>query len=263
MIFMQIRTVTGDYIRDLLASGAREDGRDMLDYRRITIKKGAVPNAEGSADVNFGNTRVLVGVKLGVGEPMPDKPNEGNLITSAELLPLASESFEAGPPSPEAIELGRVIDRGIRSSGMIDTKALFIEEGKVWDLFIDVYILNYDGNLFDAGTLAASKALSTARMPKLEGEEVIREGNLGKLKVNNIVTSCTFAKIAENIVLDPDGNEEAFMDARVTMANDEKVIRAMQKGLSGSFAPKELENLLDITFDKSKELRKHIESAKE
>lgn len=259
---MQIRTVTGDYIKDLLASGAREDGRDMLDYRNITVKPRTMPNAEGSADVTIGYTRVLVGVKLGVGSPMPDKPNEGNLITGAELLPLASDSFETGPPSPEAIELARVIDRGIRASGMIDTKALFIEEDKVWDLFVDVYILNYDGNLFDAGTLAAATALSTARMPRIEDKKVIREGNLDRLKVNNSITSCTFAKIADNIILDPDRNEEEFMDGRLTIANDENAVRAMQKGLSGSFSPKELENLMDITFDKSKELRKHIERAK-
>ncbi len=260
---MQIRTVTGDYIKDLLASGAREDGRDMLDYRKIAIKTGAVPNAEGSADVTFGHTRVLVGVKIGAGSPMPDKPNEGNLITSAELLPLASESFETGPPSPEAIELGRVIDRGIRASGMLDMKSLFIEEEKVWDVFVDVYVLNYDGNLFDAGTLAAVSALYTARMPKYEDQKVIKEGNLGRLGIKNTITSCTFAKIADNIVIDPDGNEEEFMESRITIANDENSIRAMQKGLSGSFTPKELESLMDITFDKSKELRRYVDKAKE
>jgi exosome complex component RRP42 len=259
---MQIRTVSGDYIKDLLASGAREDARDMLDYRKISIAPGTMPNAEGSAEVTFGYTKVLAGVKICVGSPMPDKPDEGNLITSAELLPLASELFETGPPSPEAVELARVIDRGIRASGMIDTKALFIAEEKVWDLFIDIYILNYDGNLFDAGTLAAVAALSTARMPKYEDEKVIREGNLGRLKTNNLVTSCTFAKIAENTVLDPDSNEEASMDGRLTIANDENAVRAMQKGLMGGFSPKELESLIDITFDKSKELRGHVARAK-
>jgi exosome complex component RRP42 len=259
---MQIRTVSGDYIKDLLASGTREDGRDMLDYRSVAVRPRFIPNAEGSAEVIIGHTRVLAGVKISIGSPMPDKPDEGNLITSAELLPLSSDSFETGPPSPEAIELARVIDRGIRASGMIDTKAFFIEEEKVWDLFIDVYILNYDGNLFDAGTLAAVTALSTARMPKYEDQKIIREGNLDRLKISNTITSCTFAKIADNIVLDPDRNEEEFMDCRLTIANDENSIRAMQKGLSGSFTPKELENLMDITFDKSKELRKHVEKAR-
>ena len=260
---MKIRTITEDYIKDLLAQDTREDGRNLLDYRPISIKPKMIPNAEGSAQVTIGNTKVLAGIKIVVGSPMPDKPNEGNLITSAELLPIASEHFETGPPSQEAIELSRVIDRGIRSSGMIDTKALFLEEEKAWDLFIDVYILNYDGNLFDAGTLAAVSALSTCRMPKYEDKKVIREGNLGMLKIDNSVTSCTFAKIADQIILDPNSNEEEFMSTRLTIANDENAVRAMQKGISGSFSPKELENLIDITFDKSRDLRRLIGNLKE
>ncbi len=260
--FMQIRTVTEEFITDLIKKGQREDGRTPMDYRKITINTGVIPNAEGSAQVLFGNTKVLVGVKVGVGEPMKDKPGEGNLITGAELHPMASELFESGPPSPEAIELGRVVDRAIRAADMIDAKHLGIDEEKVWEVFVDLYVLNYDGNLFDAGMLAAAAAFSTARMPKYEDEKVIREGNLGKFKLGGLATSCTFAKLADKIIIDADGNEEAFMSARLTIANDGDVIRAMQKGLGGSFAQKELEMMLDTTLEKSKELRKLISNAK-
>ncbi len=259
---MQIPTVTEDYIRDLLVKGKREDGRGQFDYRDIGIKTKFIPNAEGSADVTIGNTRVLAGVKIGIGLPMPDKPDEGNLVTSAELLPLSSDKFETGPPTPEGIELARVIDRGIRASAMLDMKGLFIEKDKVWNIFVDIYVLNYDGNLFDAGTLAASTALSTARMPKYEDSKIVREGNLGRLETKNTVTSCTFAKIAGNIILDPEGNEEEVMEGRLTIANDENVVRAMQKGLYGSFSPKELDDLVGITFERSKSLREKISKAK-
>ncbi len=262
---MQIRTVTEEFLNDLLAKNQRLDGRDLLSYRQIKITPGVIPNAEGSAMVTFGNTKILSGVKLGVGEPMPDKPGEGNLLTAAELHPMASERFETGPPSPDAIELGRVIDRGIRAANLIDAKSLGINEEKVWEVFIDVYVLNYDGNLFDAGTLAAVSALSTARMPKYDAEkdEVIREGKLEKFKLGGMMTSCTYAKMAGKILLDPDGNEEAFMSSRITIANDDAdVIRAAQKGLGGSFSQKELETLIDITLDKSKDLRKLISNLK-
>lgn len=254
----QIIPVTKEYILEILAKGKRDDGRNLLDYRAMKITKGTMPNAEGSAEVTIGNTRVLSGVKLGVGTPMPDKPGEGNLMTSAELLPLASPDYETGPPSPEAIELARVVDRGIRAAGMIDTKVLAINEEKVWDVFVDLYVLNYDGNLFDACTTAATTALVTARMPKYEDEKVIREGNLGKLKTNNLVTSSTFAKIGNKIMIDPDGKEEVFMDSRVTIATDESVIRAMQKGLSGSFSFKELEDAIATSFAKGKDIRSMI-----
>ena len=41
-------------------------------------------------------------------------------MCSAEVRPVAGRSWEPGPPSPQSIELGRVVDRGIRESGCID-----------------------------------------------------------------------------------------------------------------------------------------------
>lgn len=249
-----VNSIKSAYIKEMLNNGVRSE-RGLMDFRSISIKKDVIPNAEGSAEVNLGSTKVIVGVKLDVDEPMPDKPNEGNIVTSAELLPLASADYDTGPPSPEAIELARVVDRGIRAAGVIDTEALFIEEGKVWSTFIDIYIMNYDGNLFDASTIGAVVALTNTRMPKYEDGKVIREGKLSKLKTKNIVTSCTYAKIGSKIIIDPNGDEESVMDARLTIANDETYIRAMQKGLSGSFRESEINELIETTFEKSKDLR--------
>lgn len=257
-----INTVKGEYVKEMINRGTRDGLRDFYQYRSIKVKKNAVNNAEGSAQVDLGNTKVLAGVKLDVETPMPDKPKEGNLMVSAELLPLASSDYDPGPPSPEAVELARVVDRGIRAANVVDMASLFIEEEKVWSIFIDVYVLNYDGNLFDASTLAAMSALSSTRMPKYENEEVIRTGDLGSLKISNTVTSCTYAKFGDKIVLDPMGSEEAAADARLTIANDEKYIRAMQKGLGGGFTPKEVDHLIDKSFEKSKELRDIISNSK-
>lgn len=250
-----MRAENEEYILEMLGKGMREHEREHMQYREIKIATNTIPHAEGSAMVDIGNTKVLVGVKIDVGLPLPDKPNEGALITSAELLPLANAEYETGPPSPEAIELARVVDRGIRAAEVLDLESLFIEKEKVWTAFVDIYVLNYDGNLFDAGTLAATSALLSARMPKYEDEKVVREGNLAKLKTKGIVTSCTFAKVGKNILLDPNANEEAIMESRLTVANDENVIRAMQKGLSGSFSFQELKDLVGVTFDNSKRLR--------
>jgi len=115
-----INSIKSTYIKELLNNGVRS-GRGLFDYRNISVVRDIIPNAEGSAQVDLGATKVLVGVKLDIDEPMPDKPNEGNIITSAELLPLASADFDTGPPSPEAIELARVVDRGIRAANVIDT----------------------------------------------------------------------------------------------------------------------------------------------
>lgn len=258
----KISAVKGEYIAELLSKGIRDGPRKFMDYRKVGIERGLLPNAEGSAQVDLGNTKVLVGIKMDVGTPMPDKPEEGNLMVSAELLPLASADYDAGPPSPESVEFARVVDRGIRAANAIDLPSLFIEEDKVWSVFADIYVLNYDGNLFDAGTLAVMAALLNTKMPRYENEAVVREGEMPKLKVGDIVTSCTYAKLGDKIVIDPTGAEESVMDARLTITNDEQYIKAMQKGLSGAFSYEEIDSLVEKTFEKSKELRKMLEELK-
>ncbi len=132
--------ITGERIRKYLKESKRFDNRKLDEFREITIETGVSENAEGSAKVKIGKTEVLVGVKMDVAEPYPDSPDKGNLMTTAELLPLSSPRFETGPPKFNAIELGRVIDRVIRESKFIDFEKLCIKEGeKVWAVFVDIY----------------------------------------------------------------------------------------------------------------------------
>ncbi|MGD0729246.1 MAG: exosome complex protein Rrp42 [Candidatus Micrarchaeaceae archaeon] len=250
-----INIVKTNYIKELLAKNEREDMRDMMSFRAISIDNGMIKNAEGSSQVDLGATRVLAGVKLQLDEPMEDTPNQGNLVVSAELLPLASADYESGPPSPVAIEFARVVDRGIRAANCVNLESLFIEEGKSWTVYVDLYVLNYNGNLFDAGEIAAMSALLDTRVPKYEDEKVIREETSGKLKIDNIVTSATFAKIDNKILLDPTENEENACDGRITIATDKENVRAIQKGLRGGFSSKEVMDLIDVTFNKHEELK--------
>ncbi|MGC8478527.1 MAG: exosome complex protein Rrp42 [Candidatus Micrarchaeia archaeon] len=251
--------VNSKYVRELASKKMREDNREPFSYREISIAKGIINNAEGSAQVDLGATRVMAGVKMVVESPMEDTPDVGNLVVSAELLPLASPDFESGPPSPESIELSRVVDRGVRAAECIDLGSLLIEEGKAWSVYLDLYILNYDGNLFDAGMLAAMSALKSAKVPKYSNGKPVMSERVAPLKINNTVSSCTFAKIGDTIVLDPTGNEERAADARMTIETDGKVIRAMQKGLSGSFNRQEISEMIDIAFGKHSELKAHID----
>src|SRR3989338_935564 len=99
----------------LLESDKRLDGRKPLEYRKpLKVEYGFTKTAEGSAKVTLGETEVIVGIKMEVGEPYPDTPDQGTIIVGAELLPLSNPEFELGPPGIQAIELARVVDRGIR-----------------------------------------------------------------------------------------------------------------------------------------------------
>lgn len=250
-----IDTVKTNHIRELARKGMRDDGRELLKFRNIKITKGLLENAEGSAQVEIGGTKVLAGVKLDVDEPMEDTPDRGNFIVSADLLPLAAERFETGPPSAESIEFARVVDRGIRAGNCADLTSLFIEEGKVWAIFLDLYVLNYDGNLFDAGTLAAMSALMSVKVPDYKDGAAIRTARTKPMKIDNIVASSTFSKIGSKIILDPTAEEELAADCRLTITTDEGKVRAMQKGMSGAFTKKEIDELVTVAFNKNKELK--------
>ncbi len=250
-------------IAQLIDSGKRLDGRGLGDYREIKLEQGLIERAEGSARVLLGKTEVLVGVKIETGAPFPDTPNEGVLTVNAELVPLASAAFEPGPPDENSIELARIVDRGIRESKAIDTSKLVIEAGKkVFVVFVDVYVLNHDGNLIDASALAAVAALRNAKMPNYEieeGEVKIKAG-YSPLPLKSHPITVTLAKINDKLIVDPWLEEEQVMDARISMAiNDEGNICAIQKGGSGYFTPEQISEASKIAQEKAAELRKKLD----
>ncbi len=215
-----------DYIRELASQDQRIDGRSLHEFRPIEIKEGTFTKAEGEAWLKLGNTQVLVGVKADVGEPFSDTPNKGVLVSNAELLPLASPAFEPGPPNENSIEVARVVDRAIRSADAIDMSSLVITEGKlVYMIFLDMYVLDYDGNLEDALTMASLIALARAEISEVEvndeGEMIIKESKW-KLRLKDIPVNFTFVKIEDKLLLDPVLEEEQVSDAAITLAIDKE-----------------------------------------
>lgn len=253
------RELKRHFIGRLVENGRRIDGRGFDDMREIKITTNMVPDkAEGSAFVKLGNTEVLCGIKLEAGEPFPDRLNEGVMMTGAELVPIAAPDFESGRPGEDAVELARVVDRGIRESKMIDLEKLVITPGeKVWIVYIDLHILNHDGNLLDASTLAAVAALNTAWVPKYENEKVVRE-KARDLPLTKLPVSFTFAKIGNGIVVDPILDEEFAMDARLTVTVTDKHIHAMQKGENGAFKPDEISMMVDKALSHYSKVKKII-----
>jgi len=250
-------------ITELIASGKRTDGRGLTDYREIQIESGVIERAEGSARVRLGKTEVMVGIKVGTGTPFTDVPNKGVLTVNAELVPLASPSFEPGPPGENAVELARVVDRGIRESKAIDLEKLCVESGKlVFVVFIDVYVLNHDGNLIDASAMAALAALINTKMFKYTVEEgkIVKKPGYIPLPIVNYPIAVTFAKIGNKLILDTGLDEEQVMDARLTMTmNKDGSICAVQKGGgSGYFTREELSEATKIASEKTAELRKIV-----
>ena len=257
-----ITRVKQKQIAQLIDKGKRLDGRELTDYRELKIEQGIIEKAEGSARVLLGKTEVVVGIKIEIGDPFSDTPNEGVLTVNAELVPLASPGFEPGPPDENSIELARIVDRGIRESKALDTEKLCIEPGKkVFVVFVDVYVLNHDGNLIDASALAAMSALLNTKMAKYEvedGEVKIKPG-YEQLPIKKHPITVTCAKIGDKLVVHPWLEEEQVMDARISIAfDDDGNICAIQKGGSGYFEPKQVFEAAKIAKEKVEEMRKKL-----
>ena len=253
-------------ILELLEQGKRIDGRALDEPREISIEINAIPKANGSAKVRLGDSEVLCGVKIQPDRPFPDMGDKGIFMCTAELLPLSHPTVETGPPQAPVIELARVVDRGIRESHMVDVSQLVIEKDKsVVGVFADIVVIDYDGNLFDACSYSATAALLTSKTPKwtmVDDKVTLVEGEESPLVITTIPVSVTMGKIGNHIIVDPNGDEWASMDARVTITTDsDGNIVALQKGGSDGFTLEEMQQCGDISVRVGAKIREKLKDA--
>uniref|UniRef100_A0A2P2KMU3 Protein ECERIFERUM 7 n=2 Tax=Rhizophora mucronata TaxID=61149 RepID=A0A2P2KMU3_RHIMU len=261
------------FIETALASDLRIDGRNPLEYRKITIKFG---REDGSSEVQLGQTHVMGFVTGQLVEPYRDRPNEGSLSIFTEFSPMADPSFEAGRPGESAIELGRIVDRGLRESRAVDTESLCVLAGKlVWAIRIDLHILDNGGNLVDAANIAALAALLTFRRPECtlggeDGQEVtihppeVREPL--PLIVHHLPIAVTFAFFSSQhmMVIDPTHNEEAVMGGRMTVTvNANGDICAIQKPGGEGVLQSDIMRCLRLASRNAESITKKIKDAVE
>ena len=68
--------ITKESIINLAVNDKREDGRELDEYRDISIETDVISKAEGSARVKIGDTQVIVGIKPQIGAPFQDTPDD-------------------------------------------------------------------------------------------------------------------------------------------------------------------------------------------
>ncbi len=244
---------------DSISKGKRLDGRTLDEIRPIEIEVGLIKKANGSARVKLGNSEVVAGVKVETGEPFEGLENKGALILSAEVLPTASPYIEPGPPDEETVELARVVDRGIRESEMLDLSKLALIPGEiVYVIFVDCSVINADGNLFDATSYAAVSALMNSKLPVFEirDRKAVDTGEKQNPPLTTVPVSITAVRIGESVILDPTAEEEACMDARITITtNSDQNFAAVQKGSTGAFTVEQLKRAAPTARIKGEEIR--------
>ena len=255
-------------ILDLLQEGKRIDGRALDEIRPLSIDIDVIPHANGSARVRLGDTEIVSGIKVQPDRPFPDMGDKGIFICTAEILPLAHPSAETGPPQPDVIELARVVDRGIRESGMIDLSQFVLEKDKsVIGLFADSVVTDHDGNLFDACSYASVAAIITSKIPKWEMKDdipVLIENQESDAPITTIPISVTMGRIGEFIIVDPNIDEWGCLDARITITtNSDGNIVALQKGGSDGFTLEQLVKCSELSITIGKKIREIVKQATE
>jgi exosome complex component RRP42 len=246
-------------IEEVLQTGKRMDGRELEEYRTFEIRKKFLEKVEGSAEVKLGKTHVVVGIKADIGTPFEDTPDQGVLMVNAEFTPVAHPTWEPGPPTDAAVEVARVVDRGLRSAEILNLEELGLISGeKVYLIFVDLFILNYDGNLIDACSAGSLAALKTADITEFQVEkgELVKTDNKKKLKLESQPIAVTFVKIGDHFIMDPTADEEEVMDCRLTVTIDEKGnVTTLQKSGVVGLTFEEITKLINSAGDKAAEIR--------
>ncbi|TAN43396.1 MAG: exosome complex protein Rrp42, partial [Candidatus Methanoperedens sp.] len=170
-----------------------------------------------------------------------------------ELIPLASPVFESGPPREDAIELARVVDRGIRESRCVDLSKLCVIPGeKVWMVFIDVHVLDDGGNIMDAASFGAVAALLTAKLPAKRYDI----GGDAPVPMRNVPVSITAVELGGSVMLDPSLDEQSIAGTKLTVtSNQEGEVSAMQKSGVQPLTTEQINYIVDIAIEKGKEIR--------
>lgn len=225
-----------DFLQGALASHHRIDARGMYDYRKVSITFG---QQLGHAEVAIGKTKAMAQTSCEVVAPSPGRPAEGVIRYNVELSPMASPSFEAGRPSTKAVEIQRIVERGLKDSRAVETESLCIVAGeKVWSVRVDIHVLDSCGNIADAAALAALASIIHFRRPHVDviGDDVtIHPMDMhvpDPLSVHHrpVCISFAFFGDGETMVVDPGLKEEAISVGFVTLAlNSHKEVCAVHK----------------------------------
>jgi exosome complex component RRP42 len=129
---------------------------------------------------------------------------------------------------------------------------LTLPDGKVWLIFIDVHVLDYDGNLIDASALGALAALINAKMPS----ERYGYGPDAALPIKEYPIAVTAVDLDGEIMLDPSLDEETIASSRLTVISGlQGTLAGMQKSGTGTLSVDEIVRVVKLASSKAMQIR--------
>ncbi len=205
----------------------RYDGRETNELRPIKIESGVLPNADGSAYIEMGRNKILVGV-FGPREMHPKrfaKPNMASIRCRYHMAPFSTDPRRSPAPSRRDNEISMVMRYALEP-------AIFLE--RYPKSVIDIYaeILEADGGTRTACINAATVALVDAGIP-----------------MRDLVASCAAGKMDEKIILDLGDYEDKEGQADVPVAYMPKLGKVTLLQMDGILSTDELEQCISLAID--------------
>ncbi len=221
-------------IKLIREDGLRHDGRKPDELRPIKMEVGVLNNANGSALVEFGKTKVLAAV-YGPRELHPrhmSLPDRAVIRCRYHMAPFSTEERKSPAPSRREIELSKVIREALEP-------VIFSElyPRATIDIFIEV--LQADGGTRTTGITAASLALADAGIP-----------------IRDLVAGVAVGKVDGVLVLDIDQVEDEFGEADMPVAMMPTLGRITLLQLNGVLTPEEFKEALRLAEKGIKEIYK-------
>ncbi|HDN83519.1 MAG TPA: exosome complex exonuclease Rrp41 [Candidatus Altiarchaeales archaeon] len=210
----------------LIVDGKRLDGRRPDELRKITMKVGVLTRAAGSAYIEWGNNKILVGVQgpRALHPKYLRDPTKAVLRCIYNMAPFSVDERKKPGPDRRSMEISKVITEALSYVVLLEK---FPNTGI--DVFIEV--LQADAGTRCAAITAASLALADAGIP-----------------MRDLVAACAAGKVQGQIVLDIMKEEDNYgeADLPVAIAPRKKEIVLMQ--MDGNLTREEFKKAYELAI---------------
>jgi exosome complex component RRP42 len=264
------------FIIDGASKNVRSDGRQQRELRDVEIACGVISQATGSARVRIGSTDVIVGVKAEIGAPDVETPGLGAIEFSVECSPLASPKFRGRGGDELSAELSTAIEKSFgvglaagqaAGESAVDLGSLCILPGKsCWVLYVDALVLDLDGSVVDAISVACRAALEDAKIPKVEiqgeGDDQdfeLDEDHTTRLDVRRVPLSLSAGLLGSSILVDLTGSEEEASTVVVNVStNAQGDICGVSKMRGDGISPALLMDMIGVAKNQLQERHEKV-----
>ncbi|KAK2964421.1 putative Exosome complex component rrp45 [Blattamonas nauphoetae] len=252
-----------NFLLSCLKDGLRLDRRDFIQHRDPEF---FFSGNNGEVEVTRGKTRILARVITIISSPKISKPSDGAISVKVHF-PLEQSHSKRAKFFDRNNEFTRLIERGICDSHAINTRALCIQATKyVWNLEVELTVIEDDGGIVDTALLAAFTAILHYRKPKtrIVGNSLQTLDNEAgvPLTLTSVPISTTYALFSniDVIVADPTFEEEENADGIFTVISSSRgKICGTNKCGGAPLPPNRLTQLTTSALHQAKKLHTSIQ----